>query len=261
MNIIRKLLATIALIIASVSISASPINVGGVVWDPDYASDFSGVAGLIYQDADVDRNLSGYGVITTLNGLDAAGFCPGCELTFQFGGYTLSTFDGGADPLNDPSGGITPHYEYTGGWVNYYVDNTPDNLTDVLQLTEANTGSEGGTNLLWLAVEGAVNQGVDTTFVGGPVFNAAIGAGAFNVIGGAAMNNIDTDSIVMGNGDTADISFSSSFTVLKPNPDGPGSSSTGSANFYGESIPEPTSLAIFALALLALGANAHRKFF
>jgi hypothetical protein len=258
MNMIKKITASMVIVVASFSTSASLINVGGVVWDPDHAGDFGGTAGLIYQDVAANRDISGYGTVSFLNGLDVLGFCPGCELEFEFGGYTLSTNDGGLDPLNDPNGGLTTFFEYTGGWVKYYVDNTPEGLTDVTQLTAANTGSGGGANLLWLSLEGAVGAGVDTTFIGGPLFNAAAGAGDFDVVGGAAASNFDTNSVLLTSGEYADITFVSSFSKLTANGDGT-SFSTGSANFSGESIPEPTSLAVFGLALLAFGANARKK--
>jgi hypothetical protein len=259
MNKIKTILASAIVTVASFSSSASLINVGGVIWDPDHVDDFVGTAGLIHQDADANRSLSGYGVVTNLNGLDEAGFCPGCELEFVFGGYTISVADGGTNPIASPAGGISDSFfEYTGGWVNYYVDYTPEGITDVNLLTAANTGSGGGANLLWLSLEGAIGAGTETTFMGGPIFNIATGGGDFNVTGGAAAGNIDTNSILLASGEYADLSFGSTFSVLTPNGDGT-SSSTGAATFSGSSIPEPTSLAIFGLALLAFGANARKK--
>ncbi len=246
-----------AIAVASLSASAIPINIGGVIWDPDYSSDLQGSIGLINQTAGPNREISGVGVVTFLNGLQASDFCPGCELEIEYGGYTLSSVDGGADPLNDPSGGLTDLFEYTGGWVRFYVDYTPDGISDASLLNSSNTGSGAG-NLLWLDLEGAVGSGTDTTFIGGPVLNAAAGAGDLNVVGGAAASNFDTDSVLLGNGGVADVTFGSAFSLLTPNGDGT-SSSTGSANFSGRTIPEPTSLAIFGLALLAFGVNARKK--
>jgi hypothetical protein len=257
MNIGKKILASLAIAVASLSASASPINIGGVVWDPDYSSDLQGSIGLINQTAGPNREISGVGVLSFLNGLQASDFCPGCELEIQYGGFTLSAVDGGADPLNDPSGGLTDLFEYTGGWVRFYVDYTPEYISDASFLNSSNTGEEAG-KLLWLDLEGAVGTGFETTFVGGAVLNAAAGAGDLNVVGGAAASNFDTDSILLANGGVADITFGSSFSLMTPNGDGT-SSSTGSANFSGRTIPEPTSLAIFGLALLAFGVNARKK--
>ena len=259
MNMIKKIAASMAIAVASFSSSASPINVGGVIWDPDYVDDLSGTAGLIHQDADASRNISGYGVVTFLNGQNESYYCPGCELEFEFGGYSISTIDGGPSPFTDPSGGVDDaFFEYTGGWVKFYVDNTPEYITSVTALNSTNTGSGGGANLLWLELEGAVFEGTETTFHGGPVGSIAAGAGDWDVVGGAAMGNFDTNSILLDGGAYADMSFGSIFSILKPNGDGT-SSSTGTASFVGESIPEPTSLAIFGLALLAFGASTRKK--
>jgi hypothetical protein len=259
MNMIKKITASMVIVVASFSTSASLINVGGVVWDPDYGSDFKGAADLIYQDADINRSISGFGIVSKLNGLDQEDFCPGCELEFEFGGYTISAVDGGPNPIASPAGGLNDmFFEYTGGWVKYYVDNTPEGITDADLLNAGNVGPDGGANLLWLELTGAVWAGAETTFMGGPLGNAAVGSGDFNVTGGAAAGNLDTNSILLDSGEYADLTFSSNFTALTANGDGT-SSSTGAASFNGQSIPEPTSLAVFGLALLAFGANARKK--
>ncbi len=247
MNLSKKILASMVIVVASFSTSASLINVGGVIWDPDAGLDFQGTTGAIYQIIAMDGSLSGYGTVAALNGNGSNVFCPGCELTFQFGGFTPSLVDIAAVKTN-----------FTGGWVKFYVDNTPDaNPFNALSLTDTNTGSEGGNNLLWLDLEGAVIIGSETTLNAGPNLTggSAGGDGALNVVGGAAAGNFDTNSMVAG----SDIIFSSSFSL--PAIDGGITYSTGSANFDGQSIPEPASLAIFAIALLAFSANARRKFF
>lgn len=259
MNMIKKIAASMAIAVASFSSSASPINVGGVIWDPDYIDDLSGTAGLIHQDADASRNITGYGIVTFLNGENESSFCPGCELEFEFGGYSISTIDGGPDPFTDPAGGVSEtFFEYKEGWVKFYVDNTPEYITSVSSLNSANTGSGGGANLLWLELEGAVFEGTETTFHGGPVGSIAAGAGDWNVVGGAAMGNFDTNTILLESGEYADMSFGSVFNVLMANGDGT-FSSTGTATFKGDTIPEPTSLAIFGLALLAFGASTRKR--
>jgi NADH:ubiquinone oxidoreductase subunit C len=42
MNMIKKIMASMVIVVASFSTSASLINVGGVVWDPDSGLDFQG---------------------------------------------------------------------------------------------------------------------------------------------------------------------------------------------------------------------------
>ena len=70
--------------------------------------------------------VSGYGRVTTLNGRDsellgtsATDLCPNCELTFHFGGYTISDAD-------DIGNFTDAENEYEGGWMKFWVDQTPD---------------------------------------------------------------------------------------------------------------------------------------
>ncbi len=245
MNMIKNIMASMVIVVASFSASASLINVGGVVWDPDAGLDFQGTTGAIYQMIADDGSLSGFGSVASLNGTGPLSFCPGCELTFQFGDFTPSAVDIATVKTN-----------FTGGWVKFYVDNTPDaDQFDPYALTDLNTGSESGANLLWLDLEGAVIIGSETTLNAGVDFTGASagGSGALNVVGGAAAGNFDTDTMLAG----ADIVFSSTFNVPQT-VDGI-TFSTGSANFDGQSIPEPTSLAVFGLAFLAFGANVRKR--
>ena len=242
---IKKIMASTVIFIASFSTSASLINVGGVVWDPDSGLDFQGTTGAIYQMIAADGSLSGYGSVAVLNGTGPLSFCPGCELTFQFGDFTPSAIDIATTKTN-----------FAGGWVKFYVDNTPDSSQfNPMDLTDLNTGSEGGANSLWLDLEGAIISGTETTLNAGvdALGESAGGSGNLNVIGGAAAGNFDTNTLAMG----SDINFSSTFEL--PTIVGSDMYSTGTAKFSGESIPEPTSLAVFGLALLAFGANARKK--
>jgi hypothetical protein len=252
MNRVKRALAIVAIVLTSFTSSASLINVGGVEWDPDYIFDFNGVAGLIYQEIDLGTgDLSGYGRVTTLNGLGLAALCPGCELTFHFGGYTLSVADST----------LTTDLEYVGGWMKFWVDNTVDAPdSDASLLTSANTGDDGGTNALWLELAGHVIGGTETTFIGGFDFTGfPTGVGALDVVGGMAMGNTDTDSIMLPNQTITDITFGSTFTNFGTT--GTTSWGTGSADFKGNSIPEPASLAIFGLALIALAIGVRNSKF
>ena len=256
MNIVKKALAGAAMVLASLSASASLINIGGVVWDPDHASDFSGVSGVIYQEIDIGTGaLSGYGRVTSLNGEGSANLCPSCELTFHFGGYTPSVIDAA----------LSVDTEYSGGWMKFWVDDSPDAPEfDALDLTALNTGSDGGNNALWLELSGHVIGGTETTFVGGTnLAGFPAGFGALDVVGGLAMGNIDTDSIFLPNQTLTDLVFGSTFTnfgVELGVDDLPVKLwGTGSADFQGQSIPEPTTLGVFGLALIALAFGARKR--
>ncbi len=247
MNIVKKALAITAIVLASFSVSATLI--GGVQWDPNHPVDFKGVASSIYQEVSLTGVLSGYGRITSFNEGTTDDLCPGCELTFHFGGFTPSVVDAA----------VSDDFEYSGGWMKLWVDYSIEvvNPNAISSMTFGTTGDDGGANALWLDLEGHEYIGTETTFIGTVFENLLQGAGFFDVVGGLAMGSLNTNTIVttgspvVGN---ADFSFTSSFTDFPSE-----TSSTGTANFKGKSIPEPSTLAIFALGLIALAMRAHNK--
>lgn len=225
---------------------AALINVGGVSWDPDVLSDWSGVVGLVHQDVNsVTGELTGYGRITSMNNTGSGAFCPSCELTFQFGGFM---------PLGStllPSAGTV--IDYSGGYLNVFVDFTPETDDfDFTKLTAANTGDEGGANALWLSTVGHAYSGV-TSFTGTAVNTGGSlnlsGLGYLDVIGGLAAANLNTNTILTDNG-MADIKFVTSFAI-----DVTPTSANGSGNYEGDSVvsvPAPANMLMFALTALAL---------
>jgi len=267
MNIVKKALAIT--VIALTSLPSLATIVGGVMWDPDYGLDFEGVSSAAYQQLDLGTGeLSGYGRVASING--DGGFCSGCELTYQFDSYYL------ADSEETPF--IGDDY-FTGGIVRFYVDYTIDApLFNKILLTETNTGSEGGINALWLQLAGHVlDGGVEgITFIGhNDGTSSATGSGALDVTGGLAMGHIvpDTKMNVFDLDDEvdpapvvsfSDFTFASSFSVFSVDDTGgtdgmPLGSSVGGATFAAKSIPEPSTIAIFALGLIALAMGAHNK--
>jgi len=271
MKIVNKALAIAVMLLASFSVSATTID--GVTWNPDHVDDFNGGSISIYQEFNITTGiLSGYGYVHTLN--DAGDFCSGCELTFHFGDYKL--LDG-----DIPLVGLD---YFTGGSIQFYVDHTPElTLLESLttsNLTALNTGSEDGANALWLDLDGHIRDGGadDITFIGVNGSETTVGVGGLNVVGGLAADEmvpntklnvfspgVDLDPILS----FSDFSFGSTFSVFDTSgvvfDEETGiaisgiATAEGGLTFNGQSIPEPSSLAIFGLGLIALAFGARNK--
>ena len=219
--------------------------------------------------------LGGYGEVAFVNGTTdfCAGGAPGsCELTFRFGGYSVKH--------------ISPtEVVFTGGWVNFYVDQTPDfqipgAASDAAAIAAATDGD------LWLTLAGHTSAyptsgfgaGTTGTLQGlGSILGAVIagfgsglldvdytGAANGNSAGAGASANafFDTDSYSDLLGGTADVSLDTSFTsnnVPFTNCNGGPGCLQGSATVNANIIPEPGTLSILGLGLLGLAAVRRRR--
>jgi hypothetical protein len=238
MKLFKKVLTGVA-VAAALATSAHAINVGGVIWNPSAPTDFTSQSINMRQFIDpTSGELSGFGIITAMNGTDQATFCPGCELTFQFSGFMPA----GTTIIPTLGQTITYHQGIIDVYVGALEIATP---SDYLALTAANTGN----GALFLSLANNYD------FLGTELSASLLaGVGFLDVTGGMAAANFDTNTQTGG----SDMGFTTSLSFRQP-PGNTISDISGTGNFVGNTIPEPESLALVGLGLLGLAVSRRRK--
>jgi hypothetical protein len=259
-----------ALLLTVASGCAMAVNVGGL----NLPNGQTFEVGSIYENVitGVGQTLSGYGNISQINGVQVSNLCAGCELTYRFSGYTVTS-------LSPTS--VT----YSGGYINFYVGNgaTADfnpfsSGSSAADLAAATNGQ------LFLTLAGHTIDGAGSTLAGsgnniGGANAAGNNAGLLdvdltgslfgNTAGAGALANgfFDTDSIASAFGGAADVQLGSSFSnVLLPHPtecaNGAGAAClAGSVNVRTlvSAVPEPKGYALLFAGLAAIGIVVRRK--
>jgi hypothetical protein len=256
-NALRTLAAASGLLLACAASHAGFVSIGGL--NVPVGGSFS--VGQIYENVptNIGDTLAGYGKVDSINSLAVGTLCAGCELTYQFGGYTVTSLS-------------SSEIRFSGGWIKFFLGFGINN--------DFNTGNAGGSagdlaeatnGTLFLALKGHAIDAAGNTFIGtgtniGTPVPTGFGTGLADVdfaSAGLANAFFDTNSIVAAFGGPADFEIGSSFSGLHPPyprecPHGP-ACLRGSTDLTASVVPEPGSTALVLTALGALALSARRR--